>query len=518
MLYLAIIYHMHQPYYKNLLTAETEFPWVRLHGIKDYLDMILMLDKFPGVKLNVNLVPSLMEQIDDYTNGTVKDRFLDLSYKKAAELTDSEKEFITESFFMINREKVISRMPRYYELFLSRQARKRFTTQDYLDLQVWFTLAWFDPYFRETVPVLRNAVEKGRFYTEEDKRAVLDAQLEVLEDIMPAYKRAMEKRQVEATVSPYYHPILPLLTDTRIQMEANPHSVLPQKVFAYPQDAVAQINSGIDLYKKNFGRPPEGMWPSEMSVCEDILPFLTKAGVGWIVTDESILFRSLHCPRRDTKLLYQPYALKRDTGSLNVVFRDRNLSDLIGFNYYNWRPEDAAADLMKHLENIHGAFKGKDQLVTIAMDGENAWEYFLNDGHDFLEAWYQRLSESKCVRTVLLGEHLRNNPPRRAIKRLAAGSWIYGEFSKWINNPYKNKGWEYLIEARRELQEMIEGGIPVPPAAWKQMYILEGSDWYWWLGEDYPGYFDRLFRMHLANFYTIIGKKIPEYVKRPVTP
>ena len=518
MLYLAIIYHMHQPYYKNLLTSETEFPWVRLHGIKDYLDMILMLDKFPGVKLNVNLVPSLMEQIADYTNGTVKDRFLELSYKKAAELTDGEKEFIGETFFMINREKVIARMPRYYELFLYRQARKRFTVQDYLDLQVCFALAWFDPYFRETVPVLREAVEKGRFYTEEDKRAVLDVQLEIIEEILPGYKRAMDMKQVEVTVSPYYHPILPLLTDTRIQLEANPNSVLPQKVFAYPQDALAQINSGVELYKNNFGRLPEGMWPSEMSVSEQILPALIQSGVKWIVTDESILFKSLRCPRRDAKLLYQAYALKRDAGTLNIVFRDRNLSDLIGFNYYNWRPEDAAADLMKHLENIQAASKGDDKLVTIAMDGENAWEYFLNDGHDFLEAWYKLLSESRVIKTVALGEHLRDNPPRRSIKHLAAGSWIYGEFSKWINNPYKNKGWEYLIEARRELQLLVDQGAAVPPAAWKQMYILEGSDWYWWLGEDYPGYFDRLFRMHLANFYTIIGKKIPEYVKRPIVP
>ncbi|MGE5308801.1 MAG: hypothetical protein ACM3OC_06945 [Deltaproteobacteria bacterium] len=518
MLYLAIIYHMHQPYYKNLLTNETEFPWVRLHGIKDYVDMVQMLDKYPAVRLNVNLVPSLMEQLDDYTAGTVRDRFLELSYKAAADLTDQEKDFIGESFFMINREKVIAYMPRYYELYLRRQARKRFSTQDYLDLQVWFNLAWFDPMFRDTIPALKKAVAKGRFFTEEEKHAVLDAQTEVLEETFPAYRKAIDQRQVEVTVSPYYHPILPLLYNSRVQMEANPRSVLPPVNFSFPRDALAQIDGGVRLYRDKFGCAPSGMWPSEMSVSEHILPFIMGAGIRWIVTDEAILFRSMRSKTRNTRMLYQPHLLKREEGSLAVVFRDRNLSDLIGFNYYNWKPEEAAADLVKHLENIAAAFKGNDVLVTIAMDGENAWEYFLNDGHDFLESWYGRLSDSKNIRTVRLCEYLQEHPPKHQIKRLAAGSWIYGEFSKWINNPYKNKGWEYLTEARSELQGMIDRGDHIPEQAWKQMYILEGSDWYWWLGEDYPGYFDRLFRMHLSNFYQIIGKKAPEYVKKPIIP
>lgn len=516
MLYLAIIYHMHQPYYKNLLTNETEFPWVRLHGIKDYLDMVAMLDKYPQIRLNINLVPSLIEQLDDYANGTVRDRFFELSYKPAAELTAQEKSFIAESFFMINKEKVIAFMPRYYQLYLSRHARRDFTTQDFLDLQVCFNLAWFDPVFRQTMPELRRVIEKGRFFSEEDKRAVLKAQLEVLGEILPAYRKRMDS-QVEVTVSPYYHPILPLLFNNRIQKEANPRSFLPARNFAYPGDALAQITFAIELYRRKFGAPPAGMWPSEMAVSEHIVPFLIQSGIKWIVTDEAILFKSRTRGRRDTRLLYQPHLLKREEGALSVVFRDRNLSDLIGFEYYNWTPADAVNDLMKHLENISAAFKG-DTLVTIAMDGENAWEYFLNDGHDFLELWYQRLSESKHIRTVRLGEHLAERPPRRAIPRLAAGSWIYGEFSKWINSPYKNKGWEYLSEARAALQALTEEGKPVPPLAWKQMYILEGSDWYWWLGEDYPGYFDRLFRMHLSNFYSLIGKPGPEYLQRPIIP
>ncbi len=518
MLNLAFIYHMHQPYYKNLLTDQTEFPWVRLHGTKDYLDMVKMLEKFPAIHQTFNLVPGLIEQIEDYTDGRVKDKFLEHSYKPAADLTEHEKAFILDSFFMINKDKVIAYLPRYYELFLNKQAKKYFTTQDYLDLQVWFNLAWIDPYFRQEIPELRKIVSKGRFYTEADKRLVLAKQMENLEDIIPTYRAFMENNQVEVILSPFYHPILPLLQNTRIAKEANPRSTLPHAIFAYPEDALAQIELGVKLYKEKFGVAPQGMWPSEQSVCEHVVPLFIKAGIKWIVTDEGILFKSLKKKKRDTRLLYQPHFLKREEGQLNIIFRDRNLSDLIGFVYPNWNAEDAVSDFMRHLENIYLSFQGQDILVTIALDGENAWEYFTNDGHDFLELLYTRLSESRYIKTVTVNEYLKANPPKKEIIRLGAGSWIYGEFSKWINNPYKNKGWDYLAVARRQLQDMIEEGKPITDLAWKQMHILEGSDWFWWLGEDYPGYFDRLYRMHLCNFYALINKEIPEYLYKPITP
>lgn len=293
MLYLAFIYHMHQPYYKNLLTDRTEFPWVRLHGTKDYLDMVKMLENYPAIHQTFNLVPSLLEQIEDYTNGTVKDKFLEHSYKPADQLTDQEKAFILDSFFMINKDKVISFHPRYYELYFKKQAKKEFSTQDYLDLQVWFNLAWIDPMFRASIPELRKIVGKARFFTEEDKRAVLDAGTRLLEDIIPTYRSFMENNQVEVILSPYYHPILPLLYSTRIAKEANPRSTLPAAIFNYPQDAQAQIDMAVALYKEKFGVAPVGMWPSEQSVSEHVLPYMIRAGIKWIVTDEGILFKSL---------------------------------------------------------------------------------------------------------------------------------------------------------------------------------------------------------------------------------
>jgi len=512
---------MHQPYYKNLLTQEIDLPWVRLHGIKDYLDMVAILEKYPKIRQTFNLVPSLLEQIEDYTNCTIKDKFLELSYKRALDLTLQDKEFILENFFSISLEKVISIYPRYYELYLKKQGKKDFSTQDYLDLGVWFNLAWIDPIFRQNIPELRNLSLKGRFYTEEEKNAVLEKHSGILKQIIPTYKKFMESQQIEITVSPYYHPILPLLFNTNIAKQANIKTILPKIKFAYPKDCKAQILDAIKFYKDRFQTNPTGMWPSEESVSEHILPLIIGAGINWIVTDEAILFKSKKMKKRDAKLVYQPYLLKRKDGNLNIIFRDRNLSDLISFVYHSWKAEEAVNDFMKHLEVIYNAFKEEDVLVTVAMDGENAWEYYTNDGHDFLELLYQRLSDSKFIKTTTVNEYLKNFPPSQEIKCLAAGSWIYGDFGKWIGNPYKVAAWEYLAVAREELEEIVNNndkrlaiGEKIE-LAWKQIYIAEGSDWFWWYGENHAD-FDKLFRMHLSNFYTLIGKNIPDYLKRPL--
>ncbi len=513
MLNLAFIFHMHQPYYKNLLTGESPLPWVRLHGVKDYLDMVEILEQYPAIHQTFNIVPSLIEQVESYTDRSVKDTFLELSYKPAKDLSDGDKTFILNNFFSINKERVISLFPRYYELSSKRQKGKEFNTQDYLDLQVLFNLAWIDPSFRQKFTPLRQAVAKGRFFTEEDKHAVLDTQLVILEEIIPGYKKAAERGQVEFSVTPYYHPILPLLCTTNAAKEANLHSRLPADEFEYPEDAREQVKSAIEFYHKRFGVNPGGMWPSEESVSERLLPFIIESGIKWIVTDESILFKSLKKKKRDTKLLYQPHLLNRKEGNLNVIFRDRNLSDLIGFVYHNWKAEKAVDDFMHHLENINKAFKNTDTLLTIAMDGENAWEYFTNDGHDFLNLLYQRLSESKTIKTTTVSEYLKEYPAKLKIKHLATGSWIYGNFDKWMNNPYKAKAWDWLLAARKALEERKKD---VSKLALKQMYILEGSDWFWWYGEDPDGSFDKLFRMHLTNLYTLLEKEPPAYLSSPL--
>ena len=526
MLNLAFIYHMHQPYYKNLLTQESELPWVRLHGIKDYLDMVQKLEKFPKIKQTFNVVPSLFEQINSYNDGSLKDKYFELSKKPAAQLTLADKKFILQNFFSINRQNVIFTFARYYQLYTKKHHNQEFSNQDYLDLQVYFNLAWIDPTFRQNIPELKKVVLKERFFSEEDKLIVLEKQLQILKEIIPVYKNFQNNSQIEISVTPYYHPILPLLFSTNIAKEANKKTVLPKEEFHYPQDAQYQIKSAVEFYQQNFGQPPQGMWPSEEGVCEHILPFIIESKIKWIVTDEAILFKSLKQKKRDAKLLYQPYLLKRKEGELQIVFRDRNLSDLIGFNYANMKEADAVHNFMGHLENINQAFfatnrggsafggKNKDILVTIAMDGENAWEYFRNDGHDFLDLFYQRLSDCEFIKTTTISEYLKNNPAKSEIKRLGAGSWIYGEFGKWIGNPYKVKAWEWLTQARKILDQIKEPN----ELAWKQMYILEGSDWFWWYGEDPDGSFDKLFRVHLTNFYKLVNLEPPQYLLNPLTP
>ncbi|MBL7151961.1 MAG: glycoside hydrolase [Candidatus Omnitrophica bacterium] len=510
MLYLAFIWHMHQPYYKNLLTREAALPWVRLHGVKDYLDMLEILAKYPKIHQTFNLVPSLIEQVEDYINGTVKEKYLEFSRKPAAELTGEEKKFILKNFFSINKKRVISLFPRYLELYAKRAAHREFTAQDYLDLQVLFNLSWIDPSFRKKFPELKKLTAKARFFNEEDKRAVLEEQISILGEILPAYKEFSSGGQIEISVTPYYHPILPLVYNTDSAKTANPAAVLPGIKFSYPADAKAQIEDAVEFYKSQFTTAPKGMWPSEQAVSEEILPLIMQAGINWIVSDEAILFKSLQINKRDSGLLYQPHLLKRGGGRLNIVFRDRNLSDLIGFAYHKLKSKDAVADFIKHLKNTAAAFKGRDILVTIAMDGENAWEYYANDGHDFLGLLYENLSECKFVRTTTVSEYLEKFPPKKEIPVLASGSWISAEFGKWIGNPYKVRAWEWLAAARKELEQI--NNEEKLKSARKQIHIAEGSDWFWWYGEDPGGDFDRLFRMHLGNFYRIIEKDIPEYL------
>jgi len=522
MLYLAFIFHMHQPYYKDLLTQESSLPWVRLHATKDYLDMLQVLEKYPLVHQTFNLVPSLVEQIEDYEKDAVKDKFLEVSSKPAASLNRQEKEFLLENFFSINKERVISLFPRYYELYLKKKTEEDFKEEDYRDLQTWFNLAWIDPCFRETDSELKSIVGKARFFSEEDKQLVLEKQLGILKEIVSAYKKFQENGQIEVTLSPYYHPILPLLYNTNIAREANPKAILPKPGFSYPLDCQAQIESAVSFYKTRFARAPRGMWPSEEAVSEHILPFIMHSGINWIVADEAILFKSLRIKKRDAKILYQPYLLKREEGNLNIVFRDRNLSDLLGFVYHSWNTEKAVADFMRHLEIINNSLKGKDLFVAIAMDGENAWEYYPNDGHDFLEALYQKFSDTKFLKCVSVSEYLKKFPPCAKIKRLAAGSWIYAQFGKWIGNPYKVKAWEWLAQAREELKDWDSSDKRLAingkrELAYKQMYILEGSDWFWWYGEEPQGHFDKLFRMHLSNFYRLIAKDPPAYLDRPLS-
>jgi alpha-amylase/alpha-mannosidase (GH57 family) len=514
MLYLAIIYHMHQPYYKNLLTGEIDAPWVRLHGIKDYLDMLFILKDYPQIHLTFNLTPCLVEQIEDYVDNRVQDKYLRLSYRPAEELTGEDKQFILNNFFRIFPQYGIAVHPRYYQLYLKRKSDKEFTVQELRDLQVWFNLAWFDPYFRKNIRELKYLVEKGRFFTEEEKHACLDKQFEVLSNIIPSYKEFQSKGQIEVITSPYYHPILPLLYNSKIAREASPETLLPEVNFIFPQDAQSQIQAAVGFYQQKFTCMPRGMWPSEEAVSEHILDLFIQQGINWIVTDEAMLFKSLRKKKRIAAYLYKPYRLRREEGEVNIVFRDRNLSDLISFVYHRLSPLEAVGDFLDHLENIRQHCKLENPLAVVALDGENAWEYYRNDGWNFLTLLYQQLSTCEFLKTVTVSEYLEMFPPKDNLGYLKPGSWVGGDFNKWIGSKPKNKAWECLAKAREELGQITNGEKLNLP--WKQIYIAEGSDWFWWYGDTDDKTFDELFRMHLSNLYRFIKKQPPESLKKPL--
>ncbi len=504
---------MHQPYYKNLVTGEAELPWARLHGIKDYLDMALILDEFPEIRQTFNVVPSLLEQIEEYVSGTLTDKYLRLSYKKASELSSEEKLFIRENFFSADLNRIVGIHPRYYQLFLHKHSDYDLNDQDYLDLQVWFNLAWVDPHFRQTIPELNALVKKGRFFTEEDKKLLLDKQLDILKCIIPTYKKYQDDGKIEVSLTPYFHPILPLLFTSFAGKDANSHTHLPKNIFSHPEDAIWHVQAAVDFYRQRFGMEPRGMWPSEQAVSRDILPIFTKTKLNWIVTDETILWKTCPKVKRDGRILYRPYTLKVKDAELNVVFRDRFLSDLIGFEYQRWRTKDAVDNFMYHLLKIKEYFGDDDCLLTIALDGENCWEYYRNDGRDFLRLLYSRITETSYVECVTVSDYLKKHPSCHHLPDLGTGSWIFGDLCKWMGNPAKNRAWDLLTEARNLLTEDQLKDEKIA----KQIHVLEGSDWFWWFGDKHPQ-FDELFRVHLKNLYHLIGKSPTVNLDTPIDP
>lgn len=522
---------MHQPFYKDLVTGEYVLPWVRLHAVKDYYDMVAILDRFPEVKANFNLVPSLLLQVEDYVNNKVSDRFLDLTLRDPCDLSLDDRIFILQNFFMANWDIMIHPYQRYHDLLLKRgrfishqelaKVAARFSPQELTDLQVWFNLTWFGFISRHEDPVVKGLIEKGKYFSAEDKRTVIAKQLEVMGKVIPKYRELSERGQIELTTTPFYHPILPLICDTNVAREALPYIKLPESAFQHPEDAAAQIRMAVEFHEQRFGCRPEGMWPSEGSVSEQMIPLVAKAGIKWLATDEAILERTLNKVEMRQRTLaaaemYQPYLIEHDGASVAMIFRNHFISDQIGFVYYRWKIQDALTDFTSHLNNIRISLPedGRRYLTSVILDGENAWEFYPGGGKEFLEAFYGRLAGDPQVKTVRVSDHLRENPPERKLHKLFAGSWINNNFRIWIGHDEDNQAWEYLNMARLALDGSDN------QTAWQELYIAEGSDWCWWYGDDHSSendaVFDALFRKHLKNVYTLIGRKPPKYLDTPI--
>ncbi len=532
---IAFVWHMHQPYYRDDITGSYILPWVRMHGIKDYYDMPALLNDFPDIHQTFNLVPSLLKQIRDYVENGATDAFLAIAMKPAAALEHDDKIFLLKNSFMANWDTMIKPYPGYWRLLDRRgisvspndllNATRYFNIQDYLDLQVWFNLTWFDPLFKQTDPFLKGLIRKGSGFTEDEKLQLLSKQREVMALIIPEYKRLSEAGRIELTTTPFYHPILPLLYDTDLAKVAVPDIRLPNNRFTHPEDAKVQIERALEYHEKLFGSHPAGMWPSEGSVAEDIVPILAEAGVKWIGTDEGVLARSLgiHIERdfagvmKNPEVLYKPYLAGKGDKRVAVVFRDHTISDLVGFVYSKWDYKNAVHDLIDRLHRVRRSLSARGpHLVSIILDGENAWEYYQNDGRDFFLYLYERLSGEQGLKCVTVSEYLREHPPQDALERLHAGSWINANYRIWIGHEEDNRAWDLLGQTRDALAEYAStNGDPEKIArAWEEIYIAEGSDWCWWYGDDHfsenDEEFDLLFRMHLMNVYRLIGRDVPD--------
>jgi alpha-amylase/alpha-mannosidase (GH57 family) len=513
---LAILWHMHQPYYEDLATGGHILPWVRLHAIKDYWGMAAMLEEFPRVRVTFNLVPSLIKQVQAFAENRAQDRHLALGLKPAADLTPEEARWMVANGFHAPYGRMIGPHPRYAELHARRAERRAFSEDDLRDLQVWHKLAWMDPDLLATDSRLRGLVARNAGYGEADKLLLRRIELELLARVLPAYRDASARGQVELSTSPFYHPILPLLCDSDVHQRAHPGAPKPRHRFSRPEDARRQIERAAALHEATFGSRPSGMWPSEGSVSDEAVSLIAQAGFSWIATDEDILARSLNVPIRERPdLLYRPYRIG-DHGPV-VLFRDHAMSDRIGFHYQSWDPRAAAQDFLNQVRDAGHRFAaatgGEVATVPVILDGENAWEYYDGGGRPFLRALYQALSDADDIQTVTMAEAAAG--PAASLSSIFPGSWIHGDFYIWIGHRDDHRAWDQLSDARAVFDErssLVSGTDR--DRALEELLIAEGSDWFWWYGDDHSSdhdaEFDDLFRRHLRNAYMALGVPIPE--------
>ncbi len=537
----VVLWHQHQPFYKDLVTGQYRLPWTRLHALKDYYGMVKLLDEFPQVHQTFNLVPSLITQIQDYVSGDAQDPFLQVATKPAKDLTQQERRFALQYLFQANPVNVIGRYPRYRELWekfhgadaLPERAEKYFQDQDLIDLQVLSQIGWFDEYFLEEKDIA-ELIRKGRNYTLEDQKFVMTRERELLAEVLPVHARAAKKGLIEISTSPFYHPISPLLCDTEVGAVSSPGLPLPQNRYRHPDDAREQLLRGLDLHKKVFGVRPKGAWPSEGSVSEETLSIACELGIKWMATDEGVLGRSLGIDfSRDgygnlnsdlAHKLYTIYRYENGDTRMNMIFRDHTLSDLIGFVYSGMSPQDAANNLIHKIKQSAQPIlsNGQDAMVPIILDGENAWEYYPNSGREFLRRFYEALQNDPGMEAVTVSEAIARQRNTSPLKTLVPGSWINANFNVWIGAPEDNKAWDYLYHARNfYAQAAPDATEKQRKLAYEEILIAEGSDWNWWYGPEHHSAndrdFDELYRKHLSNVYQALGATPPDYLLQPIS-
>jgi alpha-amylase/alpha-mannosidase (GH57 family) len=512
-MHIAFLWHMHQPFYKDLFRNEYIMPWTFLHAIKDYNDMIEVVNEFENVKVTFNFVPSLIAQILDYSDSLKEDYFLNLLIKPVSDLTDQQKTFILRQLFSINYDTMVVPLKRFRKLY-EKKDFKIYSNDELLDLEVLYLLAWSGYYIKKDSEVVKNLTKKAQNFTEDDKLTLLDELHNYIKSLLPKYKKAFHNNKIEISTSPYYHPILPLLLNFQSAKIAMPYVKLPKINNTFREDANLQIEKAKTLFKNIFEKDLNGMWPSEGSVSPEVTVLVNEHNISWIATDEDILFRSLKLTHK--RHLYYPY----ENNNVKIFFRDKDLSNLIGFIYSKWNYKDAAKDFYNRLKNIQQMVNDENAIVPIILDGENAWEYYEENGIPFLREMYQLIEGDSSLKFTTFSEYLNYNNNIEKLSYLHSGSWINSSFQIWIGHPEENQAWEFVDNAKSTLLKYNEESAPNYNLAKEELLIAEGSDWYWWYGDDFysefSDKFDILFRTHIANVYSFLNEDIPSNVLSPI--
>ena len=549
-LQLVFLWHMHQPDYRDAFSGQPTLPWVRLHGTRGYLDMAWTLWRHPEVKATVNFVPVLIDQLQAFVDGGERDLHWHLTKKPARLLTPQDAEFLLKHFFSVNHESCIRPRSRYWHLLQKRglegpfRPASDFTEAELRDLQVLFNLSWFGFAARRELPFLEQLEQKGRNFSEDDKKRLLDLQLAAVRRVLPLWRALSERGQVELTTTPYFHPILPLVVDSDCAVQSMPKAPLPPR-FAWPDDAREQVERAVRRHTEVFGAPPTGVWPAEGSVSDEVISILAAAGLKHFTTDEAQLFRSLGPTSRDA--LYQPWRVQigdtvdgppggrpTDPGeapspraAMVAFFRDHELSDLLGFTYARNPAPVAVDDLLSRLDAIAARQPaGRPATVSIVLDGENPWEAYPDSGRSFLETLYTRLTGHPSIQTALPRELVEAMPADApTLRHIHAGSWIGGDFNIWIGHTVENTAWKLLGETRAFHEKVARGQGATPEVlaqSYEHLLRAEGSDWFWWYGDTFSSNndadFDHLFRAHLRKIYTLLGAPVPAALNQSLYP
>lgn len=537
----VLCWHMHQPQYSEPLGGMYQLPWTYLHAIKDYVDMAWHLEHIEGARAVVNFAPTLLEQIADYDaqlkarfkgTGRLKDPMLIALDSPMQPKHVEQRKTLIQACLRANDEKLIRPYPQFANLadmardLIDKDDRLTYINEQFMiDLLVWYHLAWMGESVRRTDIRIKALMKKGQGFDFHDRRELMTVIGELLDDLIPRYRRLTEAGKVELSVTPYAHPIVPLMLDINSAKQAMPDVVLPEAE-QYPggeQRAHWHMDEGLRVFESFFGFKPKGCWPSEGAVSSETLSLIEQHGFTWAATGENVLRNSLNASDMADSNIHKPYSTGE--GELACFFRDDGLSDLIGFNYTKWDAKDAIADFMNHLNVIKSETEHeKNRVVSVILDGENAWEYYAYNGYYFLQGLYKELAEHPDIELTTFSECLEQGVKSTNLPSLTAGSWVYGTFSTWIGDADKNRGWDLLCEAKKTFDSVVASrtfDADTMAALLRQLAICEGSDWFWWFGDynqgDSVSDFEQLFRLHLSNLYQMLGEEVPQILSEVVS-